>query len=400
MSDQDEAGVAGPARSGPVPFYRHGLIPDDATRIAAVLATPFLTSGGVGRRVEEQLCAYFDVAHAKLTNSWTNGAIAVLMALDIGPGDEVIVPAMTFIATANVVELVGATPIFVDVDPATLLIDIAAVRKAITEKTRAVMPVHLYGQMVNMAALRAAVGPDVALIEDCAHAFESRLNGERPGAHSDAAVFSFYATKNVTCGEGGAVISRDARLMERLRQTVLHGMSVGADRRFEGALYRHWEMERLGTKANLPDLLAALLPAQIETVESRREMRAALAHRYDEAFRANGSIRLVHEVAGGVSGHHLYALGVLPGRRDQVLHDLNEAGVGATVNYRAVHTMGFYSRTYQIAPERFPHSLDWGQRTLSVPLFPGLRADEQDRVIATLLDAVRRLADCDGIAAE
>src|SRR5436853_245803 len=161
-----------------VPFYRHSLKPEDAASVAAVLGTPFLTSGSVGRAVEAQLCAYFGVRHALLVNSWTNGAAAALLALGIGPGDEVIVPAQTFIATAN-----------------------------------------------------------------------------------------------VTCGEGGAIVTNDSSLYERLQQTRLHGMSAGAIDRFKHGSYRHWDMVRMGMKANLPDLLACLLPKQIETVDERLPLR-------------------------------------------------------------------------------------------------------------------------------
>lgn len=372
------------ATSEPVPFFRHGLTRADSDKVAEVLASPILTSGQVGRDVEAQLCAYFDASDAKLTNSWTNGAVAVLLAMGVGPSDEVIVPAMTFIATANVVELVGATPVFVDVDPATQLMDLDAVSAAMTSRTKAIIPVHLYGQMVDMQRLRAIAGPDVYLIEDCAHAFESRLNGARPAAHSDAAIFSFYATKNVTCGEGGAIVSNNGSLMAEVRQTVLHGMSAGADRRFEGALYRHWEMARLGTKANLPDLLAALLPEQIRTVEARRQERESLVRTYREAFSTLPNLSLVAEVEGGVSAHHLFAVGAPLGERDWVMRELNSAGVGATVNYRAVHTMQYYQEKYRLPEDTFPNAQNWGERTLSLPLFPGLSRDEQSRVIAVV----------------
>lgn len=390
-----QANVAPDQVSGllqPVPFYRHGLRRQDGGKIAEVLATPFITSGQVGREVEDQLCAYFDVAGAKLTNSWTNGAVAVLLALGVGPGDEVIVPAMTFVATANVVELVGATPVFVDVDPNTFLMELKAVRAAITARTKAIIPVHLYGQMVDMAELRCLAGPDIALIEDCAHAFESRLRGERPGHHSNAAIFSFYATKNVTCGEGGAIVSNDETLMDTIRQTILHGMSAGADRRFEGALYRHWGMERLGVKANLTDILAALLPDQIATVDERRDIREALVGHYRAAFDGLSAVTVVADTPGGVSAHHLFAIGVPRGMRDRVLHDLNKVGIGTTVNYRAVHTMGFYTRKYRIPAERLPVAFDWGERTLSLPLFPGLEEQEQARVIEAVVSLLEGIS--------
>ncbi|MCF6274102.1 MAG: aminotransferase class I/II-fold pyridoxal phosphate-dependent enzyme, partial [Rhodobacteraceae bacterium] len=161
-----------------VPFFRHALTEESAQAILDVIHSPFITTGQVARDTQALICDYLDVPNAKLTNSWTNGAVATLLALGIGPGDEVIVPAMTFVATANVVELVGARPVFVDVEPDTLLIDIDAVRQAITPRTRAVIPVHLYGQMVDIAKLRAQVGSDIAIIEDAAHCFEGSLNGD------------------------------------------------------------------------------------------------------------------------------------------------------------------------------------------------------------------------------
>src|SRR5690348_1612230 len=188
-----------------IDFYRHSLTPSSASAVEDVLRTPFLTSGAVCKRVEAMLCDFFGTSHAFTTSSWTSGAIAGLLALGIGPGDEVIVPAMTFIASANVVELVGARPVFVDVDPATLLMTSEAALAAVTERTKAIMPVHLYGQMCDVAGLRKALAArhDIAIIEDCAHSFEAKRDDYVPGKFSDLAIFSFYATKNVTCGEGG-----------------------------------------------------------------------------------------------------------------------------------------------------------------------------------------------------
>ncbi|MEQ9040548.1 MAG: DegT/DnrJ/EryC1/StrS aminotransferase family protein [Silicimonas sp.] len=382
-----------------VPFYRHSLgCDEDIAAVANVLRGTFLTSAGLGRSVEAELCAFFGTTRAKLTNSWTNGAVAALLALDIGPGDEVIVPAMTFIASSNVVELTGATPVFVDVEPGTLLIDLDLVAGAVTPRTKAIIPVHLYGQMVDIAALRRIVGESVAIVEDCAHCFEGTLNGHRPGAFSDAAIFSFYATKNVTCGEGGAIVSSDEELMDRVQQTMLHGMSAGADRRFEGQLYRHWDMERLGTKANLPDILASLLPRQIAEVDGKLAVRRGLAERYRAAFAGHPHIALVDEVEGCVSAHHLFTLGVPAEVRDLVLKKLNQAGVGCTVNYRAVHGLEFYRTKYGFERDAFPVAADWGDRTLSLPLFPGLTDDEQDYVIECMLQAVSEAVSESGIA--
>lgn len=370
-----------------VDFYRHSIAPEEAQRVAEVLATPFLTTGPVCKQVEAQIAEFFALPYALLTNSWTNGAIAVLLAAGVGPGDEVIVPAMTFVATANVVELVGAKPVFVDVDPGTLLMRPENAAAAVTRATRAVFPVHLYGQMVDIAALREALAPreDILIFEDCAHCFEGMLRGERPGTHSDAALFSFYATKNVACGEGGAVVTRDETLALRVQQTRLHGMTAGAVDRFKTGSYNHWDMELLGTKANLPDLLAVFLPGQIRGVYSRLEARASLARRYRNAFAGNNMVRMPKALREALHAHHLFAIAVPADKRDRTLQALARRGIGATVNYRAVPRLSYYREKYGLSPQRFPVAHEWGESTLSLPLYPGLREDEQDHVIDTLL---------------
>ena len=372
-----------------IDFYRHGLSGKDAAAIAAVLDSPFLTSGSVCKRVEAMLCDFFGVKHAFMTNSWTNGAVAALLALGIGPGDEVIVPAMTFIASVNVVELVGARPVFVDVAPDTLLMSPEAVARALTSRTRAVLPVHLYGQMCDMRGIRAAAAgyPQVAVIEDAAHSFESSREGYLPGCHSDMAIFSFYATKNVTCGEGGAIVTNRSDLADRLHSTRLHGMTKGAADRFSGGRYNHWDMRFLGTKANLPDLLAALLPSQIETVRTRLPLRQSIANRYREALR-DLPLRLARILPGCSSAEHLFPIHVNPAVRDTAIQALNQRGVNVTVNYRAVPLTTYYRDKYALRPESFPVSVEWGEGTLSLPLYPLLRPEQQEYVIQAVQEAV------------
>ena len=375
-----------------VPFYRHSLSPENAQLVAKVLESPFLTSGPIGKEVEAQFCEYFDANHAKLVNSWTNGAVATLLAMDIGPGDEVIVPAMTFIATANVVELVGAKPVFIDCDPETLLITPELIKGAITKKTKAIIPVHMYGQMCDVKAIKDMLPKDqrIFIIEDCAHTFEAKFNGERPGKYSDAAIFSFYATKNVTCGEGGAIITNDSNLFERIIQAILHGMSAGAADRFKAGQYKHWGMEHLGTKANLPDLLACFLPEQIRTVDSRLKEREAIAQRYESTLK-NTKIRYPKKLDNIVHSRHLFPIHVGSQNRDKVLLTLGESNVGATVNYRAVHSMSYYSEKYGYQENDFPTSFSWGNGTLSIPLFPGMTTAEQDYVIDVLVNKIDKM---------
>ncbi len=377
-----------------VPFYRHGLSAADAAAVAGVLDTPFLTTGALTRQVEAQLAAFFDAPHALLTNSWTNGAVATLLALGVGPGDEVIVPAMTFIATANAAELVGARPVFADVDPDTLLMTPQTLRPKVTARTAAVIPVHLYGRLCDVAALVRCLEDAprrVAVIEDAAHAFEATRDGHPPGRVSDAAIFSFYATKNVTCGEGGAIVTHNPELAARLAMTRLHGMSAGAADRHAGARYRHWDMTVLGTKANLPDLLAALLPRQIETIRDRLPMRQALAARYRDALAARADLRLPAMPPGCTSAWHLFAVDVGGHRRDRVLAALGQAGIGCTVSYRSVPTLTYYRTRYGFTPDDHPVSRDWGDGTISLPFFPGLTEDQQGYVSACLIETLDRI---------
>jgi dTDP-4-amino-4,6-dideoxygalactose transaminase len=372
-----------------VPFYRHSLAPENSKYVARVLETPFLTSGPIGKEVEAQLSEYFGVKHAKLVNSWTNGAVATLLALDIGPGDEVIVPAMTFIATANVVELVGAKPVFIDCDPDTLLITPELIKAAITKKTKAVIPVHMYGQMCDIKAISEVLPKNqkISILEDCAHSFEAKLNGDRPGKYSDAAIFSFYATKNVTCGEGGAIITNDENLFVRIQQSILHGMSAGAADRFKADQYKHWGMDHLGTKANLPDLLACLLPEQIKTIDQRLPFREIIAQRYEKAL--SGSGILVPTVRPGiVHSRHLFPIYVGSKLRDQVLIKLGEMQIGVTVNYRSVTSMNFYMQKYKLTADSFKVSEEWGGGTITLPLFESMKEKEQEYVIDILLNEV------------
>jgi dTDP-4-amino-4,6-dideoxygalactose transaminase len=372
-----------------VPFYRHSLSPENAQLVAKVLETPFLTSGPIGKEVEAQLCEYFGAKHAKLVNSWTNGAVATLLAMDIGPGDEVIVPAMTFIATANVVELVGAKPVFVDCDPDTLLVTPELVKAEITKNTKAVIPVHMYGQMCDIRAIREILPKDqkISIIEDCAHTFEAKFNGDRPGKYSDAAIFSFYATKNVTCGEGGAIITNDSNLFERIQQSILHGMSAGAADRFKAGQYKHWGMDHLGTKGNLPDLLACFLPDQIKTVDQTLIKREILARKYESSLEKT-EIKVPKVKSGIVHSRHLFPIHVGVDNRDNALLALGKANIGATVNYKSVPTMGYYSNKYGFTGQEYPISKSWGDGTLSIPLFPGMKDEEQDYVIDVLINKI------------
>jgi UDP-4-amino-4-deoxy-L-arabinose-oxoglutarate aminotransferase len=243
--------------------------------------------------------------------------------------------------------------------------------------------------MCDIKAIKAIIpsGQKIAIIEDCAHSFEAKLNGERPGKYSDAAIFSFYATKNVTCGEGGAIITNDSNLFERITQSILHGMSAGAADRFKAGQYKHWGMDYLGTKANLPDLLACFLPEQIRTIDERLSLREKIAQRYEKAL-ADLDISIPLSSPGIIHSHHLFPIHVGTNCRDQALLRLGELQIGATVNYRSVTSMNYYKNKYQFLKKDFEVSETWGEGTLTIPLFEGMKIEEQEYVIDILINEI------------
>jgi len=374
-----------------VPFYEHQLGDVEKSALLKSIDNPILTSGPICKSVEFQLTEYFGVRNAKLVNSWTNGALATLMSFGVGPGDEVIIPSMTFIACANIVELLGAKPVFCDVSEEDLLVSVESIRPLVTARTKVIMVVHMYGQMCDVKSIYSEFHPlGIRVLEDCAHSFESSRDGYRPGAFSDAAVFSFYATKNITCGEGGAVITNNDALYSELTQRVLHGMSAGAVDRFKTGSYSHWTMDVLGIKANLPDILASLLPSQIKNVNDNLESRRFLADRYDQAFN-NSYIRTPSRKQNDVHAMHLYPIWIPHGLRDLTLAVLSENRIGATVNFRPVNEMNFYKDKYFDCLNETPISSSWGAGVLSLPLYPGLSIESQDYVIETVQSKVFKI---------
>ena len=357
-----------------VPFFRHSLGKPELAATERVLNGLFLTTGPETNAFEQEFAAYLGAQHAIAVSSWTAGAFLVLKAWGIGPDDEVIVPAMTFVATANIVEHAGARPVFVDVDPKTALIDLEGVKRAITARTKAIIPVHLYGQMVDMKELKEIVGDrPIKILEDAAHCIEGERAGIRPGRIGDAAGFSFYATKNMTCGEGGAMITDDPELDKTLRQIRLHGLSVSALTRHQK--FSHWDMELLGYKANMSDLQSALLRCQLPKLEEWLKRREEICREY-EAHLDRLGIGYPVILDGVKPARHLFTMWVSPEKRDEFLGRLQQKGVGVAVNYRAVHLTTYYRRKYGFKRGDFPVAEQIGDRTISLPLYPSLTDEE------------------------
>lgn len=372
-----------------VEFYRHGLGDDEIREVTDTLRSLFLTTAGKTARFEQEFARFLGVEHAVGVSSCTAALHLSLVALGVGPGDEVIVPAMTFIATINPVWWVGATPVLADVDPGTALLTPDAVEALVTPRTKAVIPVHLYGTMADMRGLReVADRHGLALIEDAAHCVEGERDGIRPGQVGDIACFSFYATKNLTCGEGGAVATRRQDLADRIRTLRLHGMSKGAADRYSARTYVHWDMVTLGYKYNMADIQAALLLPQLPKIQANLARREAICRRYEAAFSAMEGVDFPRVPDGCISARHLFTIWVDEGRRDALLQYLGEHGVGCAVNYRAVHTLTYFRERLGLSPETLPNARRIGERTVTLPLYPGLRDDEVQYVIDTVREGV------------
>lgn len=357
-----------------------------------------LRSGWIGtgpkvQRFEAMLADYVGAAHCRCVSSCTAALILSLRVLGIGSGDEVLVPAMTFVASANAVEHAGATPVFVDSEPGTGLMDLDAAEAAITPRTRAIMPVHLAGRPIDMDRLAALRDRhDVHLIEDAAHALGAEWHGRRIGAFGNLTAFSFYVTKNVTTIEGGAVVSEDAALAGQVERLALHGLSLGAWQRFSDAGFRHYEVVEPGFKFNMTDVQASLGLHQLPMLGRWIDRRAELWARYDDLL-AGLPLRTPPPAEPDTRhARHLYQLTLDPDApltRDQLLDRLAERNIGTGVHYRGVHLHPFYRDRYALEPEQFPVATAISESTLSLPLSPKVSDADQDDVVTAIVELLR-----------
>ncbi|MGH2491348.1 MAG: DegT/DnrJ/EryC1/StrS family aminotransferase [Candidatus Limnocylindria bacterium] len=371
-----------------IPFYLHDLGMAEAVAFERALADPILTTGDSVARFEKRFAQTLGRRNAIAVTSCTGALHLSLLALGVGPGDEVITTPMTFIATSTAILEAGATPVFVDVEPDTGNLDATRVEAAIGPRTRAILPVHLYGQMCDMRALREiADRRGLRIIEDSAHCVEGRRDGIGPGELGDAACFSFYATKSLTCGEGGAIVTDDDTLAQKLRLLRVHGMNRGAaDRQRDG--YRHWDMTELGWKYNLDNLHAAILLPQLDRLTANLERRRELASEYERRLAGIPHIWWPRTLPGVEHARHLFTVWVGGGRRDAVIAEMQARGIGVMVNYRAIHLLTYFRGALGTRSGMFPVAERIGDSTLSLPLYPRMTLEQVrtvSRAIAEIL---------------
>jgi dTDP-4-amino-4,6-dideoxygalactose transaminase len=372
-----------------VEYCKHNIGEEELQRVERVFRSLFLTTGDEVSEFEQGLASYLGLPSTVAVTSCTAAMQLALLASGIGPGDEVITTPVTFIGTANSVIMAGATPVFADVDRATANIDPAAVEAAITERTRAIMPVHLYGQMCDMTAIGdIARKRGLVVVEDAAHSLESEWNGRKPGHYGDFACFSFYATKNITSGEGGAISSRDAAKTELLKKLRLHGFDKSAQERYSNHFERY-DVDVFGWKYNMDNIHAAILVEQLGKLEGFLARRAEIYERYADAFRGVDGIEIHARRPEARHACHLFTILVDRARRDRILEEIQNRGVGVSVNFYPVHLMTYYRERYGYRPGAYPVAEDIGARTISLPLYPKLTEQEIDYVVKTVIDVVR-----------
>jgi dTDP-4-amino-4,6-dideoxygalactose transaminase len=385
--------VARPARREFLPFSPPLVGEEEIREVVDTLRSPWITTGPKTRRFEEELAAFLHAPGVLALNSCTAAMHTALACLGIGPGDEVITTPMTFTATANVIEHVGARPVLVDVEPDTLNIDPQRVAAAITPHTRALLPVHYAGHPAELDALDAlARDHRLALVEDAAHALPASYRGRAIGAGANPAAFSFYATKNLTTAEGGALTAAP-EFLERARVMALHGMSRDAWKRYDKGGSWRYEVLAPGFKYNMTDIAAAIGLWQLRKLERFHRRRVEIVEAYTLAFGAEDALEPPVQRPHVSHAWHLYVLRLRPEQlridRDRFIDELTARNIGTSVHFIPIHVHPFYRKKYGYAPRDFPVAYANFERLLSLPLHPGLTDQDVADVIEAVLDVVQ-----------
>ncbi|NNM01026.1 MAG: DegT/DnrJ/EryC1/StrS family aminotransferase [Gammaproteobacteria bacterium] len=362
---------------------------DEWQALREPIESGWLTQGPKVAAFERRFAGLHEVEHALATTSCTTGLHLALSALGIGPGDEVIVPAFTWVSTANVVCYCGATPVFVDVDRATFNIDPARVAEKLTDRTRAIIPVHLFGLCADMQALRAMLPPTVHILEDAACAAGAVYQGTPAGGLGDAAAFSFHPRKSITTGEGGMVTTNDAALAETMGQLRNHGATVSEEQRHRGPRpYILPDFNLLGFNYRMTDLQGAVGLVQIEKLNGFIEERARGAAWYREQLADLEWLCLPGEPAGGRHAWQAFVTYVdpetAPCDRNTMMERLQERGVATRPGTHAVHMLNYYAQRFAIAPDDFPGARDCDRYSMAIPLHNRMSPEDFEYVAAAL----------------
>jgi dTDP-4-amino-4,6-dideoxygalactose transaminase len=377
----------------PVPFAPPSIGPEEIAAVVEALESGWLSTGPRVAAFERAFAAYAGAEHAVAVNSCTAALHLALLASGVGHGDEVITTPLTFCATANVVIHAGATPVFADVEPDTFNLDPALAADAITARTRALLPVHFAGRPANMSAF-VAIGSraGIRVIEDAAHCVEGNAAGRKVGSIGDFTCFSFYATKNLTTGEGGMVTTSNADAAAFIRTASLHGMSRSAWTRYAPGGSSGYDVLMPGFKYNMMDLQAAIGLQQLARIDEMHARRSAIWRLYDEALAGLPLRRPQPATGGDVHARHIYtvlvderAAGV---SRDELQRRLRDRGISTSIHFRALHLHPYYQERFALRRGMFPAAEAISDTTLSLPLSGGMTDAAAERVVEALHDVL------------
>jgi len=376
-----------------VPFFRADIGDEEIDSVIQTLKSGWLTSGPKVKQFETEFAEFVGAKYAIAVNSATAGLHLALEAHQIGPGDEVLVPTVTFAATAEVVIHLGARPVLVDCDPATLNICLEDMKRKTTSKTRAIMPVHYAGQPCPMDEIgEFAKEKNLVVIEDSAHAFPAAYKGRMIGSLSPVTCFSFYANKTITTGEGGMITTDDEALANRMRQMSLHGLSRSAWNRFGAKGSWYYEIEAPGYKYNLSDIAAAIGIGQLHRANDFLAGRRSAALQYAEALASTPSVELLTTSPDVDHAWHLLVMKVQTEKlsidRSDFIVQLNEAGIGTSVHYTPLHLHPLYRDRYGYKPEDLPNAAAIFEQIISLPIFSAITSEQ----VAYVADNVKRIA--------
>ena len=381
-------------RSDWMPFCVPDISDAEVQAVSDTVRSGWWAKGPRTIEFEKRFAEYVGAKYCLGVNSCTAALHLALMTQGIGPGDEVITTPLTFASSANTILHVGATPVFADIDPETGLIDPREIEKKITDKTRAVVPVHYAGLAADIGEIgRLCDRYGLFLSEDAAHAVETRYNGELIGHHPKGAVsYSFYATKNLACGEGGALVTDDEEVYKKACVLSCHGMSAGSWNRYGKSGSWRYDIEEPGFKYNMFDIQAGLALAQLARMDDMQRRRFEAVDVYEEAFRDVPQLRLQKTPDYCHHSRHLYILRIVPEMltisRDQFIEELKARNVGVSVHFIALHTMSAYTKRYGYKPEDFPKANAFSESEISLPMYSTLGREKAQYVADAVLDVV------------
>jgi dTDP-4-amino-4,6-dideoxygalactose transaminase len=378
-----------------VPFHRASVGEDEVRAVSDVIRSGWMTMGPKTFEFENQFAGYVGAEHAVAVSTGTAALHLALEAAGIHAGDEVLVPTTTFTATAEAVIYTGARPVLVDIDPATMNIDLEDAAGRITAKTKAIIPVHLAGQPCDMDQIHdLARVHQLRVIEDAAHALPSEYQGRRVGQISEFTCFSFYATKTLTTGEGGMITTNNERAADRMRLMRLHGIERDAWKRYgQGGSWSYQVLEA-GFKYNFTDFQAAMGLVQLAKCDDMKYARQKIAGRYSDAFSCCPELVTPFVREDRSTSWHLYILrlriDLLNIDRDAFIEALQHRGVACSVHFIPLHLQPFYSRTFGYRPGDLPIAEREYRSCLSLPIYPGMSEKEINHVIVAVLDTAKR----------